>query len=160
VGAAVLREGAEVVLFLYGIAVGGADSMPAMLIGGMLGLAAGAAVAWLIYRGLLAIPPGKLLNVTGWLIVLVAAGMASQAVQFLQQAGYLEFMEAPLWSTRAILPDASVLGRLARALVGYTDEPNGLQLVAWLLTVALARLTAQGTPRGGKGHAPVARPSR
>ena len=62
VGVAVLREGSEVVLFLYGIA----PRAPCrrMLAGGALGLLAGAAVSALMYFGLLTIPPGKLFRTT------------------------------------------------------------------------------------------------
>src|SRR5471032_2104358 len=55
VGLAVLREGSEVVLFLYGIMAQG-TSGAALLVGGLLGIAAGAASTGLTYAGLLAIP--------------------------------------------------------------------------------------------------------
>ena len=76
VGVAVLREGSEVVLFLYGIAAQGGTSNAALLAGGALGLAAGAAVSALMYFGLLTIPAGRLFQVTSGLITLLAAGMA------------------------------------------------------------------------------------
>src|SRR5476651_35802 len=60
VGVAVLREGSEVVLFLYGIAAQGGTTAGAMVAGGALGLAAGAAVSALMYYGLLAIPAHRL----------------------------------------------------------------------------------------------------
>src|SRR5437763_4693243 len=50
VGVAVLREGSEVVLFLYGI--GQSTTAAGMLAGGILGVAAGAAVSALMYYGL------------------------------------------------------------------------------------------------------------
>ena len=87
VGVAVLREGSEVVLFLYGIAAQGGTSATAMVAGGTLGLIAGAAVSALMYFGLLTIPAGKLFQVTSGLITLLAAGMAAQAVIFLQNGG-------------------------------------------------------------------------
>ncbi|MEJ0025848.1 MAG: FTR1 family protein [Rhizomicrobium sp.] len=136
VGVAVLREGSEVVLFLYGIAAQGGTSMSAMLAGGTLGLAAGAAVSALMYFGLLAIPAHRLFAVTGWLITLLAAGMASQAVLFLQNAGYLQFWMMPLWDTSWLLSDGSIAGRLLHTLVGYTDQPDGLQLAAYGVTIA------------------------
>ena len=137
VAIAVLREGSEVVLFLYGIAVAGGTTAGGMAIGGALGVAAGVALAWLVYRGLLAIPTGKMLNVTGWLIMLVAAGMASQAVAFLQQGGYANVLLAPLWDTSFVLSEGSLPGRLAHTLVGYSDQPDGLQLLAYAATLAL-----------------------
>ena len=77
VGVAVLREGSEVVLFLYGIASQGGTSQSAMLIGGALGVLAGAGVSALMFLGLLQIPAGKLFSVTAWLITLLAAGMTA-----------------------------------------------------------------------------------
>ena len=52
VGLAVLREGSEVVLFLYGIVATG-PSASALLLGGALGVAAGAAFTALTYYGLI-----------------------------------------------------------------------------------------------------------
>src|SRR5215475_1085152 len=86
VGLAVLREGAEVVLFLYGVLAGGASGS-SLFIGGTLGLAVGAAFTALTYYGLIAIPNRYIFAVTSWLIALLAAGMAAQAVQYLDNAG-------------------------------------------------------------------------
>src|SRR6266700_4603338 len=83
VGLAVLREGSEVVLFLYGIAAAGQDGAGAMALGGALGLVAGVAAGAAIYFGLVHIPMRHLFSVTGWLILLLAAGMASQGAAFL-----------------------------------------------------------------------------
>ncbi len=140
VGVAVLREGSEVVLFLYGIASQGGTSSASMLTGGVLGVGAGAAFSALMYFGLLAIPTGRLFAVTSALITLLAAGMASQAVLFLQNAGYLQFLMTPMWDTSWLLPQEGegilgIIGRVLHTLVGYSDSPNGLQLVAYVTTV-------------------------
>jgi high-affinity iron transporter len=135
VGIAVLREGSEIVLFLYGIAASGGTSSLAMLGGGILGVLAGAGISALLYFGLLAIPAGRLFAATSGLITLLAAGLAAQAVAFLQQAGDAEVLTAPVWDTSWLLPDGSVLGRLLHTLVGYTDQPSGAQLVVYLLTI-------------------------
>ena len=127
----------EVVLFLYGIAAQGGTTTVSMLAGGTLGLAAGAAVSALMYFGLLTIPAHRLFAVTGWLITLLAAGMASQAALFLQNAGSLQFWMMPLWDTSWLLSDDSLMGRLMHTLVGYTDQPDGLQLAAYLATIAV-----------------------
>jgi len=142
VGVAVLREGSEVVLFLYGIASQGGTTNAALLAGGALGLFAGACVTAAMYFGLLAIPAGKLFNVTAWLITLLAAGMAAQAVLFLQQAGYFQFWMSGLWDTSWILPQGGqsiigLIGQMLHTLVGYSDSPDGLQLAVYLATVAV-----------------------
>jgi high-affinity iron transporter len=137
VGVAVLREGSELVLFLYGVAASGGTSAPAMLAGGALGLLAGAGVSAAIYFGLASVPMKQMFAVTTGLITLLAAGLASQAVAFLQQAGYLVRYSTPLWDTSAYLPETGILGRLLRTLIGYTDQPNGAQLIAYLAVIAM-----------------------
>ena len=106
-----------------------------MLLGGALGLAAGAAVTALMYYGLLAIPAGRLFSVTSWLITLLAAGMAAQAILFIQQGGYLEYFTSTLWDTSWLLSQDSLAGRLLHTLVGYDDTPNGLQIITYLSTI-------------------------
>jgi high-affinity iron transporter len=136
VGVAVLREGSEVVLFLYGIAAQGGTSNAALLAGGALGLAAGAAVSALMYFGLLTIPAGRLFQVTSGLITLLAAGMAAQAVLFLQNGGYIEAMTGTIWDTSWLLKEDSIPGRLLHTLVGYVEAPDGAQILAYLATIA------------------------
>jgi high-affinity iron transporter len=137
VGVAVLREGSEVVLFLYGIAAQGGTSMTAMVIGGALGLLAGAAVSALMFLGLLTIPAGKLFSVTSGLITLLAAGMAAQAIIFLQNGGWLEYFTSTLWDTSWLLKEDSIGGKLMHTLVGYSEAPNGAQLIAYMATIAM-----------------------
>ena len=136
-GVAVLREGSEVVLFLYGIAVSGGTSAAGMMAGGVLGLFAGGGVSALMYFGLLTIPAQYLFSVTSGLITLLAAGLAAQAVAFLQQGGYVEFLTSTVWDTSWLLSDNSVLGRLLHTLVGYTDRPSGAQLLVYLVTITV-----------------------
>src|SRR5438045_3282509 len=142
VGVAVLREGSEVVLFLYGIGSQGGTSTAALLGGGAFGVAAGAAVSALMYYGLLAIPAHRLFSVTAALITLLAAGMAAQAILFLQQGGYLEFLTGTVWDTSWLLRQDSIAGRLLHTLIGYNDTPNGAQLLVYAVTVlAIVLLT-------------------
>jgi len=136
-GVAVVREGSEVVLFLYGIAATGGTSAIGMMAGGALGVLAGAGMSALMYLGLLTIPARHLFSVTSSLITLLAAGLAAQAAAFLQQAGYVELLTSNVWDTSWLLSDGSVVGRLAHTLIGYTDRPSGAQLVVYSLTIAI-----------------------
>ena len=131
---AVLREGSEVVLFLYGLAAGG-SSGAGMLAGSAIGLAAGAALGIVLYLGLLRVPTKHFFTVTSWMILLLAAGMASQAAGFLIQADYLPPLGAMLWDSSNIVAHDSVLGEVLRTLVGYDARPAGMQLVFWLTTL-------------------------
>jgi high-affinity iron transporter len=137
VAIAVLREGSEIVLFLYGIAVASqAGAMP-MLTGGALGLVAGAAVGMVIYFGLLRLPLGSLFAATTALILFLAAGMAAQGAAFLNQAGMLPTLGNSLWDTSGLISDQSAVGQVLHVLIGYTAEPSGIQLVFYLATLVV-----------------------
>jgi high-affinity iron transporter len=156
VGLAVLREGSEVVLFLYGIFASGTSGM-SLLIGGILGLGAGAAFTALTYFGLLAIPTRYIFSVTSWLIALLAAGMAAQSVQFLNNAGFAEVLGRTVWDTSWLLSEGSIFGRLLHTLIGYTERPTELQLVTYVAILFLMWLLmrfARPAPRP-RLHAPA-----
>ena len=158
VGLAVLREGSEVVLFLYGILAGG-TSGSSLFVGGVLGLAVGAAFTALTYYGLVSIPARYIFAVTTVLIALLAAGMAAQAVQYLDAGGLIDVLGGRLWDSSAWLPQDGILGRLLHTLIGYTDRPTQLQLVAYLATLAaMAALTWVAAPRTAR-PATLARPT-
>ena len=143
VAIAVLREGAEVVLFLYGVAATSTEGWVALLLGGVLGVALGAAVSLLLYLGLLAIPLRRLFSVTAWLIALVAAGMAGQAAAILADIDLIPSWGFELWDTSWLLPQDSILGRALHALAGYSDRPTGVQLAAYLVVLAVLAIGAR-----------------
>jgi high-affinity iron transporter len=149
VGLAVLREGSEVVLFLYGIIAGG-TSGPELLSGGLLGLLAGVAFTGLTYLGLLAIPSRYIFSVTTLLITLLAAGMAAQAVQYLDAAGLVTVLTNSMWDTSEWLSQNSIPGRILHALMGYNERPTALQVIVYVLTLAtmavLMRIAAPPRP--------------
>ncbi len=155
VGIAVLREGSEIVLFLYGIAIASGVGALGMLAGGVLGLAGGVATGAVIYLGLIAIPLRRLFTVTSWLILLLAAGMASQGAAFLMQANLLPSLGNDLWDTSSILTENSMLGVLLHVLIGYSAQPAGIQVVFYLATLLLI-----GTLMRLMGRAPPSTPSR
>lgn len=136
IGIAVLREGSEIVLFIYGIAVSGNDSVSEMVMGGALGVALGAGIAVLMYLGLLKVPTRHLFKVTAWLIALLAAGMAAQAVAFLQQAGMMEYLTEVVWDSSHLISSGSVTGKVLHTLVGYTARPTAMQLVTYVATLS------------------------
>jgi high-affinity iron transporter len=137
VGIAVLREGSEIVLFLYGIAISGNDSLTSMALGGVAGLALGAGVSAVMYLGLARIPAGQLFRVTSWMIALLAAGMASQAIALLQQADYVTLFTHTMWDTSQFLSNDSIAGKVLHTLMGYTDRPTGMQLLVYTVTLSV-----------------------
>ncbi len=136
VAIAVLREGSEVVLFLYAQAAGGSGWVD--LAGGVaLGIVGGVATGLALYFGLLRIPIRHFFTATNWLLLLLAAGMASQAARFLVQADLLPSLGSRLWDTSTVLSDRSLLGQTLHALIGYDARPAGIQVLFYVVTGAL-----------------------
>jgi high-affinity iron transporter len=149
VALAVLREGSEVVLFLYGMSASG-TGVAGMAIGGVLGLVGGVAMGFALYFGLLRIPLRYFFTATNWMLVLLAAGLASNAARFLVQADWLPAWGNQLWDSSAWLDNGTLVGQAMHVLVGYDAHPAGMQIVFYAAIVALLvigmRLTT-GTSR-------------
>lgn len=147
VGVAVLREGSEVVLFLYGVVAGG-DSGSDVAFGGFAGLLLGTGVCLLTYFGLVRIPMRALFTTTTVLIALLAAGMAAQAAAFLEKANWLTALDTIVWDSGWLLSDSSFLGRALHTLVGYTDQPTAMQLSVYLaiLLATFVLMRLYGSP--------------
>jgi high-affinity iron transporter len=131
VGVAVLREGSEVALFLFGVAASDGGSGLSLAIGGVIGLMLGGAVCLATYFGLMRIPPRALFATTTVLITLLAAGMAAQAVAFLERANWLTPLDTVVWDSAWLLSESSIAGRTLHTLIGYTDQPTEMQLLVY-----------------------------
>jgi high-affinity iron transporter len=134
---AVLREGSETVLFLFGISMDGETGASTMLEGGLLGMFAAALVGALFYGGLLRVPMKHVFRVTGVILLLIAAGLAAQAAAYLVQAGVLPPLGYDIWNTSAVLPQDNPIGFLLHILVGYVARPEGIQIIAYAATLAI-----------------------
>ena len=137
VGLTVLREGAESVLFLHGMATGSDNSLVSMLSGGALGLLGGALVGTFMFVGLMRIPLRWFFSVTGTLLLLLAAGLSSQMAKMLIQADWLPSLVSPLWDTSSVLPMSSIGGSILHVLIGYEAAPSGMQILFYAGTIAI-----------------------
>jgi high-affinity iron transporter len=146
VAAAVMREGSELVLFLWAIATGGGAGA-AMTGGAIAGLATGVAVGMLLYRGLLRIPLRHFFTVVSWMVLLLAAGLAAQAAAFMNQAGMLPALGTGLWDTSWLLNQHSIAGQLLHILIGYTARPSGIQVLFYVVTLIGIFTLMQTVPR-------------
>lgn len=151
VGLAVLREGAETVLFLYGLAASEGGFATAVS-GGAMGLVIGVAVGATLYYGLLRVPTRHLFSVTTWMISLLAAGMAAQAMVFLNAADVVPLGEV-LWDTSDLLSQDSLAGNILHTLIGYMDRPTPTQLVAYVGTLVLIVAAAMLAKRSARHSA-------
>ena len=152
---AVLREGAETVLFLYGLMATGGSA--GLALGGILGLVGGTAIGVLLYFGLLRVPLRHFFTVTGVIVLLLAAGLSASAAGFLVQAGLLPPIVNQVWDTSGILSVGSLAGRMLHVLVGYNDRPTGVELLFYIVTLvtilALMRVFGARSTRAARAQA-------
>ena len=91
---------------------------------------------------------------TSWLIALLAAGMASQSVQFLNNAGVVVALDSTVWDTSWLLSEGSLFGQMLHALIGYTERPTEMQLMVYIATLfamfLLMRLARTVAARAGR----------
>lgn len=137
IGLAVLREGSEIVVFVYGLVAANQTTVIGAFLGGLIGLAMGSVFGLFMYYGLLRISIKYLFQVTSVLLTLIAAGMAANAAGKLVSVGLLPALVKSMWDTSAILPQHDLLGRFLFILIGYQDHPNGMQVLFYAATVAI-----------------------
>ncbi len=155
VALAVLREGSEVVLFLYGMVAGGAGGVT---FGLALGVSGGVVVGFALYFGLLRIPLRHFFTATNVLLIMLAAGLAAAAARYLVQADLLPALHAQLWDSSWLLSDGSLPGQTLHILIGYDATPSGLMLMFYLAVVALLSVGMRLIDRPAKPP-PSARPT-
>jgi high-affinity iron transporter len=138
---AVGREGLETVVFtlaiLFSVSAGGA------LAGAAIGLAGALTIAFVIYRLGHRLNLGRFFTVIGLLLMVFAAGLLTDAVENLQQLGWLPLLDAPMWHTTKFLSENSAFGDVLHSFFGYSDAPTPLQLltyVGYLVIVIVAYL--------------------
>lgn len=131
---AMLREGSEIVLFVYGMLASG-QNIADIITGSIIGTAGGSLAGLLLYLGLISISPKHIFGVTTWLLILVASGMASIGAGFLVAAGYFEQASNVLWDTSAIIAENMVIGQALHVLIGYSERPMLIQVIFYLITL-------------------------
>ena len=134
---AVMREGAEAAFFLLGAARSVGSDGWSMLIGGLMGGGSALLIGLLIYLGLVRIPVHRLFSVAGWLLMLLAAGMASEATWNLVTIEWLPPLIDPLWNSSSLLSQESLVGEFLHVMIGYSDQPSALQVIVFILSLSV-----------------------
>lgn len=138
VALAVLREGAETVLFVGGALTSATGTTPAeVVLSCVVGVGLGVGAGAIIYGGLARVPARHVFATTNALIAVLAGSIASQLVKSLTQAGFIDKWSAPLWDTSESLAPDSALGTVLHALVGYDATPSAAQLASYVAVLAL-----------------------
>lgn len=126
---AVAREGAETVIFLYGLAQGG--EMSALAFGSITGFAAAGLTAWLAAKSLARLNIALLLRLSSILLLVLASALLVAALDRLIGAGYLPTLLDPVWDTSLLLDDTTKGGKLIADFSGYRARPPLSELLVW-----------------------------
>jgi high-affinity iron transporter len=150
---AVGREGLETMAFFYANVRTAESGVTEPLIGFIVGIVAAIILGWLIYRGALRFNLGRFFQVTGVLLVFVAAGILAYGLHDLQEAGVLPGLNTLAFDLSGPMPEDSWYGALAKGLLNYSAQTTVLQAVVWLAYVAVV-LTLFLMPRKEPAAAP------
>ncbi len=131
----VLREGLETVLFLLAVALD--RSALDLVLGAGVGLAGAAGLSYVFYQGGRRVDLRLFFQVTGSLIILVAAGLASRGVGWLQEASVINTFRWPLFDVSGSpLLGHGVFAEFLNGLFGWNPHPSLEEAVVWLAFAA------------------------
>ncbi len=141
---AVGREGLETMVFTLAIVFASKRQAATpvhghgLLIGALLGLAVALAIAYVIFKLGRRLNLGLFFRVIGIVLMVFAAGLLADAVENMQQLGWLPLLKQPLWDSSRVLSESSSLGDVFHSLLGYADHPTVLQAVVWVVYIVTA----------------------
>jgi high-affinity iron transporter len=150
---AVGREGLETVIFTLAIVF--SVSAAGALTGALIGLACSLAIAFMIYKAGHKLNLGRFFTVIGVLLMVFAAGLLADAIQNMQELGWLPVLNTPLWHSASLLSQDSAFGDVLHSFFGYSDAPTPLQILGYVAYLAIAvaiylglraKVTARSTP--------------
>lgn len=147
---AVFREGAETVLFLKAVTIQSGESVS--LWGGILGCVLAVGIVALIFVEGRKVPLKPLFRGTGFLILLMAAGMLAYGVHELEEAGWIPQILYPLYNINHILNEKVGAGSFLKALFGYNGNPSLTEVTAYwtyLAVILFVFLRMERTPEKG-----------
>ena len=134
----VFREGAETVLFMWGLLTQATSTSGwASALGAVLGLVMAASLGWAIFRGGRHVSLQRFFGVTSIFLLLLAAGMFSTGIGRLETLGVLPATPTA-WDTRFVLDDHGVVGGFLNGLIGYRSRPSMLEAGGYLIYLIVA----------------------
>ena len=133
---AVGREGLETMVFTLAIIF--ASSGRGVIAGGVAGLVVSIGISWSIFHLGRRLNLGLFFTGIGALLMVFAAGILVDAVENLQQLGWLPVLTRQLWNTSGALAEKSTLGDIFHTFFGYADRPTVLQLGVYVVYLSVA----------------------
>jgi high-affinity iron transporter len=69
--------------------------------------------------------------------------MASQAADNLIMIDMIPALIDPLWNTSAVLSESSMMGEVLHVMMGYSDQPSGMQVLVFSIALILMSILNQ-----------------
>ena len=125
-----------------------------LLVGAALGLAVAISMAFAMYKFGAKLNLKWFFRILGVVLMLFAAGLLADAIENMQQLGWLPFGQHVMWNTSGALSEASSIGDVLHSLLGYADQPTVLQAVVWLayVTISVGIFISLGRSRRPRPH--------
>ena len=150
---AVLREGIEIVLFLYSLMIknGGVS-----ILSSCMGSATAALIGYLMYRKGKQLPISKFFNYSSFLLIIIASGLLAHGVHELEEANIIPYNKSTsiIWDINPSLSEEQLaynntvekheriyplfhekgtIGSLAKAIFGYNGNPSKIEVLSWIV---------------------------
>jgi iron uptake system component EfeO len=129
---AVLREGFETAVFVLAVFQSANDTTTAG-VGVILGLVVAAVLGYLLYRGGVRINLNRFFKVTGVVLVIVAAGLASSALHTAHEAGWFNALQTQALDLTWLVDPGSVRSALLSGMLGLQARPTIGEVLIWLI---------------------------
>lgn len=162
---AVGREGVETMVFTLAIVFASSRQSTSgaqgrgLLVGAVLGLAVALAMAYAIFKMGRRLNLALFFRILGIVLMVFAAGLLADAVQNMQELGWLPFLGHPMWNTSGVLRESSALGDVLHSFFGYAQQPTVLQGIVWVAFVGVSATAFVVLGRRGRhGHRPAGPP--
>jgi len=81
---------------------------------------------------------GLFFRIMGIVLMVFAAGLLVDAVQNMQELGWIPVLDQAMWNTSSYLSESSSIGDVFHSLVGYADRPTVLQAIVWIAYLGVA----------------------
>jgi high-affinity iron transporter len=124
------REGLETAAIIWSTIKGSSTAQP--FIGATGGILVAVVLGFLIYRGAIRINLSTFFNITGALLIVVAAGVLAYGIFDLQEARVLPGFSDRVFDISSTIPPASWYGTLLKGTINFQPDPSWLQVIAWV----------------------------
>ncbi len=139
---AVVREGVELALFItaafFATTPGNLNNdIIQTLIGIILGVGTAVLLSWTLFATTVRLDLRRFFQVTGFLLILFAAGLVAHGVHEFNDVGWIPSMIEHVWNMDSIISQSSILGQLLQTLFGYNSSPALTEMIAYFGYIAV-----------------------